>query len=102
VDIEKVKKEYAYSGKPKQWQMGFDALAQEIAAAIGGQLEQHVGLCDEECILIAHATGDGWHLAVLNRDGVEIAMLDFNKVIPKQFNGYITASELRNLGYEIV
>ena len=32
--IEKIKKEYAYEGKSKQWQYGFDSAAKEIEYAI--------------------------------------------------------------------
>lgn len=46
----------------------------------------------EGCLLIAHYAGDGWHLAVHDGQGNEVALLEWPKVWPKEVDSkFITA-----------
>lgn len=51
----------------------------------------------EDCTLIAHNTGEGWYLAVQNRDGDDIAILKW----PWGDKGK-NAQQLEEYGYEII
>lgn len=52
----------------------------------------------EGCILVAHDTGDGWYLGVKDSKGNTVAMLDWPKAWPET----MSASRLREIGFEIV
>lgn len=52
----------------------------------------------ENCKLIAHWTGAGWHLAVRHVRGEDIAILAW----PKAWPAKMSAAELRLYGFEIV
>ena len=44
----KITKEYGYSGKPKQWQMGFDSAMKELKAILPQWTSVEDGLPEEE------------------------------------------------------
>lgn len=52
----------------------------------------------EGCKLIAHHTGDGWHLAVEDNQGEEVAMLEW----PSSWPDSVNADFLRNCGFRVV
>lgn len=59
---------------------------------------QRSGAVPENCKLIALHTGDGWHLAVENQDGDEIAILAW----PESWPGIMTDDDLTKCGFEVV
>lgn len=52
----------------------------------------------EGCKLVAHDTGDGWYLAVEDRNGKEVAILAWPKSWPEK----IFPDDLRKFGFEII
>ena len=51
----------------------------------------------EDCILVAHNTGDGWYLAVEDKEGNEIAILAW------PFGDHTkTSKDLEGYGFKIV
>ena len=64
MDIEKIKEEFGYKGKPKQWQVGFDALLRHMPdylkadKAPVAEVPCGVGLCAVE--VEEEKTPSGW------------------------------------------
>lgn len=52
----------------------------------------------EGCKLIAHHTGEGWHLAVENAEGDEVAMLEW----PPSWPDSVNADFIRKCGFQVV
>lgn len=51
----------------------------------------------EGCKMVAHWTGDGWHLAVQTQAGEEIAYLEW----PEQWPEKMTTQALQLAGFEV-
>lgn len=52
----------------------------------------------EGCKLIAHHTGEGWHLAVEDTDSEEVAMLEW----PASWPDEVGPDFLRKCGFQVV
>lgn len=75
----------------------FSHVSQAEPGTTAVKIKVEAGSPPENCRLIAHATGDGWYLAVQDTTGNDIAILKWPFLEER-----LTASKLQDHGFQIV